>query len=130
MDELQVAWTFQTGEIPESTGGGLEDQNTPMQIRDTLYLCTAANAVIAPDNATGVEKWRTEFPTDTRVWMRCRGLACFDASAPMTYDVWSNKVVLPVGGAAGQICALDRLIGEPLAEIDMKPATIPNEPMR
>ncbi|MGI3164426.1 membrane-bound PQQ-dependent dehydrogenase, glucose/quinate/shikimate family [Pseudooceanicola sp. 200-1SW] len=83
VDQLEVAWTFQTGEIPESTGGGLEDQNTPMQIGDTLYLCTAANTVIALESDTGVEKWRHEFPTDTRTWVRCRGLAYFDASAPL-----------------------------------------------
>lgn len=83
VDQLEVAWTFQTGEIPESTGGGLEDQNTPMQIGDTLYLCTAANTVIALESDTGVEKWRHAFPTDTRTWVRCRGLAYFDASAPL-----------------------------------------------
>ncbi|MBY5971077.1 membrane-bound PQQ-dependent dehydrogenase, glucose/quinate/shikimate family [Ferrimonas balearica] len=83
VDQLEVAWTFRTGEIPESTGGGLEDQNTPMQVGDTLYLCTAANTVIALESGTGVEKWRHEFPTDTRTWVRCRGLAYFDASAPL-----------------------------------------------
>lgn len=103
VDELQVAWTFQTGEIPESTGGGLEDQNTPMQVGDTLYLCTAANTVIALDNATGVEKWRHEFPTDTRVWVRCRGLAYFDASAPIQQpDAPDSTPVTPLAADPAQ----------------------------
>lgn len=30
--ELKVAWTARTGELPQSTGSGAEDQNTPIQI--------------------------------------------------------------------------------------------------
>ncbi|KPY56883.1 Glucose dehydrogenase [Pseudomonas syringae pv. spinaceae] len=30
VDKLQVAWTFHTGDIPQSTGAGAEDQNTPL----------------------------------------------------------------------------------------------------
>src|SRR5690606_5468698 len=41
VDKLQVAWTFHTGDIPQSTGAGVEDQNTPLQIGDTVYTCTA-----------------------------------------------------------------------------------------
>lgn len=82
--DLEVAWTFRTGEVPQSPGGGgLEDQNTPLQIGDTLYLCTAANTVIAVDADSGEEKWRKEFDTDTRIWVRCRGLGYFDATAPV-----------------------------------------------
>jgi quinate dehydrogenase (quinone) len=38
---LQVAWTFHTGDVPLSpTGGGAEDQETPLQIGDTLFVCS------------------------------------------------------------------------------------------
>lgn len=38
--QLQVAWVAHTGDIPQSNGSGAEDQNTPLQIGDTLYVCT------------------------------------------------------------------------------------------
>jgi quinate dehydrogenase (quinone) len=41
IDKLQVAWIFHTGDVPVSTGAGAEDQNTPLQIGDTVYTCTA-----------------------------------------------------------------------------------------
>lgn len=80
---LKVAWTFRTGDTPISDGGGAEDQQTPLQVGKTLYLCTPHNTVIAVDAASGKEKWRHEFPTKTTVWVRCRGLAYFDATQPL-----------------------------------------------
>ena len=41
--DLQVAWTFHTGDIPDSpTGNGAEDQETPLQIGDRIYHVHAA----------------------------------------------------------------------------------------
>lgn len=78
---LTVAWTFHTGDIPTSPGGGgAEDQQTPLQVGNTLYLCTPHNTVIAVNATTGKEDWRHAFPTATKVWVRCRGLAYFDAA--------------------------------------------------
>ncbi|WP_339115013.1 membrane-bound PQQ-dependent dehydrogenase, glucose/quinate/shikimate family [Thioclava sp. GXIMD2076] len=101
--DLQVAWTFRTGEIPNSpNGGGLEDQNTPLQIGNQIYLCTASNTVISVNVDTGEENWRHEFPTDTRTWVRCRGLGYFDATAPIQQPTAPNATqilpaVLPEG---------------------------------
>lgn len=81
---LQQAWVFQTGNIPESTGAGAEDQLTPMQIGDKLFLCTAKNNVIALDVDSGKQLWRRDFNANVGgVWERCRGLAYFDANAPL-----------------------------------------------
>ncbi|MEI4487563.1 membrane-bound PQQ-dependent dehydrogenase, glucose/quinate/shikimate family [Frigidibacter sp. MR17.14] len=82
--DLKVAWTFRTGETPVSPGGGgFEDQNTPLQIGRSVYLCTASNTVISVDADSGAENWRHAFPTESKVWVRCRGLAYFDADAPL-----------------------------------------------
>lgn len=35
------------GGIPASIGTGPKDQNTPLFIEDTLYICTSHNKVIA-----------------------------------------------------------------------------------
>lgn len=81
---LAVAWTFHTGDTPISPGaGGAEDQETPLQVGDAVYLCTPHNTVIALDAATGHERWRHAFPTDTKTWVRCRGLAYFDGAKPL-----------------------------------------------
>ncbi|WP_280563682.1 membrane-bound PQQ-dependent dehydrogenase, glucose/quinate/shikimate family [Chromohalobacter sp. 48-RD10] len=81
VQDLEVAWTFRTGDIPESPGGGgAEDQGIPLMVDDTLYFCTPHNTVVAVDSATGEEEWRKEFPTETNTWVRCRGLAYFDAT--------------------------------------------------
>lgn len=82
--DLQVAWTYRTGDIPVSpNGGGAEDQQTPLQIGNNLFLCTPHNNVIAVDATTGKELWKTEINAKQKKWMRCRGLAYFDATAPL-----------------------------------------------
>lgn len=80
---LKVAWTYRTGEVAVSDGNGAEDQNTPLQIGDTLYICTPHNNVIALDTDTGKQKWKTLVNAKSQVWQRCRGLAYFDAAAPL-----------------------------------------------
>ncbi|PNU06772.1 glucose/quinate/shikimate family membrane-bound PQQ-dependent dehydrogenase [Novosphingobium guangzhouense] len=80
---LQVAWTYRTGDVAVSDGNGAEDQDTPLQVGDTVYICTPHNNVIALDADTGREKWKAEVNAHASVWMRCRGLAYFDAGAPL-----------------------------------------------
>ncbi|PVM93895.1 membrane-bound PQQ-dependent dehydrogenase, glucose/quinate/shikimate family [Caulobacter endophyticus] len=80
---LKVAWTYRTGDVAVSDGNGAEDQNTPLQVGDTVYICTPHNNVIALDADTGAEKWKTIVDAKASVWMRCRGLAYFDAGAPL-----------------------------------------------
>ena len=79
VDDLKVAWTFRTGEKPNR---GSEDQNTPMQVGDTLYICTPTNVVIAVDADTGKEKWRHDPRVKTGYWNRCRGVGYWDGTQP------------------------------------------------
>ncbi|NBB55391.1 membrane-bound PQQ-dependent dehydrogenase, glucose/quinate/shikimate family [Pantoea vagans] len=82
--DLKVAWTFHTGDTPVSpTGNGAEDQQTPLQIGNTLYLCTPHNNVIAVEANTGKQIWKREINAKADVWPRCRGLAYFDATRPL-----------------------------------------------
>lgn len=83
--DLKVAWTFHTGDTPISpTGNGAEDQQTPLQIGNTLYLCTPHNNVIAVEADTGKQIWKREINAQAEVWPRCRGLAYFDVTKPLT----------------------------------------------
>ena len=95
--DLQVAWTFHTGDTPESpTGNGAEDQQTPLQVGNTLYLCTPHNNVIAVEADTGKEVWKREINAQAEVWNRCRGLAYFDATKPLTQPTQPGSTpVLP-----------------------------------
>lgn len=82
--QLQQAWAFRTGDVPISTGAGAEDQLTPMQIEDKLFLCTPKNNVIALDVDSGEQLWRRDFNASVGgVWERCRGLAYFDVHEPL-----------------------------------------------
>lgn len=104
--DLKVAWTFRTGDTPISPGGGgSEDQETPIQIGGDLYLCTPHNTVIKLDAATGQERWRHDFPTKSTVWVRCRGLAYFDATKPLAQpSLPGSSPVTPVALPADAAC--------------------------
>ncbi|RWR22997.1 membrane-bound PQQ-dependent dehydrogenase, glucose/quinate/shikimate family [Sinirhodobacter populi] len=103
VDKLTVAWTFRTGEMAEL---GSENQNTPIQIGDTLYICTPLNKVFAIDADTGEERWSYDpKPADTTVWNRCRGVAYYEPSAvadPPIPD--ANTGAVPAIIAANAIC--------------------------
>ncbi|MGB6103136.1 MAG: membrane-bound PQQ-dependent dehydrogenase, glucose/quinate/shikimate family [Pusillimonas sp.] len=106
VDRLEQAWVFQTGDIPESTGAGAEDQLTPMQIGDKLFLCTPKNNVIALDVDSGKQLWRRDFNASVGgVWERCRGLAYFDANADLVQPtVPGSTPVTPASPPANDTC--------------------------
>ena len=79
VDELKVAWTFRTG---EKENRGSEDQNTPMQVGDKVFLCTPTNVVIALNADTGKEIWRHDPKVKPFFWNRCRGVAYWDGTQP------------------------------------------------
>ena len=104
--DLQVAWSYQTGDVPVSPGGGgAEDQLTPLQIGNSVFVCTPHNNVIALDATTGKERWKTEINAKQKKWMRCRGLAYFDAAAPLAQPTEAGATpVQAVSVAAGAAC--------------------------
>ncbi|MEJ5152805.1 membrane-bound PQQ-dependent dehydrogenase, glucose/quinate/shikimate family [Comamonas sp. MYb396] len=106
VNQLQVAWTFHTGDVPQSTGAGAEDQTTPLQVGDKVFVCTPSNNVIALDADTGKQLWRHDTNSHVGgVWERCRGLAYFDANAPLPVpQVAGSSPVQPVALPAGDQC--------------------------
>jgi quinate dehydrogenase (quinone) len=80
VDKLQVAWTYHTGDVAISDGNGAEDQLTPLQIGNKVFICTPHNNLIALDADTGKELWKNEINAKSKVWQRCRGMAYFDAT--------------------------------------------------
>ena len=75
---LKLAWTARTGAAPDK---GSEDQNTPVQVGDTLYLCTPTDVVIAVDADTGRERWRHDPHVKPLFWNRCRGVGYYETVA-------------------------------------------------
>lgn len=74
--KLELAWTFRTGR-----GAVGLDQNTPLQIGDTIYSCTTLNSVIAIDADTGKEKWRYNANPKSVMWQRCRSVGYYKLPA-------------------------------------------------
>lgn len=103
---LKPVWTFHTGDTPLSPdGNGAEDQQTPLQVGDRVFLCTPHNNVIAVDADSGKEIWRAEINAKSAIWMRCRGLAYFDATKPLTQPtVAGSTPILPAQVAPGAAC--------------------------
>lgn len=79
--ELQVAWTAHTGDVPQSNGFGAEDQATPMQVGDTVYICTPHNRIVALDADSGATRWTYDSKATAPNWQRCRGLGYYDDAA-------------------------------------------------
>jgi quinate dehydrogenase (quinone) len=106
VNNLEVAWTFHTGDTPISpTGNGAEDQETPLQIGDRVYLCTPHNNVIAVDADSGKKIWERDINARAEVWNRCRGLAYFDATLPPAQPTLASATpVLPATIAARANC--------------------------
>ncbi|WP_407314631.1 glucose/quinate/shikimate family membrane-bound PQQ-dependent dehydrogenase [Pseudomonas sp. nanlin1] len=112
IDKLQVAWTFHTGDIPQSTGAGAEDQNTPLQVGDSVYTCTAYGKVFALDADSGQQKWKFDPQGTAPNWQRCRGLGYFEdtpaaSSAP---TACAKRLFLPTGDA--RLIAINAETGE------------------
>ncbi|MUZ75563.1 membrane-bound PQQ-dependent dehydrogenase, glucose/quinate/shikimate family [Agrobacterium vitis] len=103
---LTVAWTYHTGDTPISPGNnGAEDQETPLQVGEKLFLCTPHNNVIAVDIDSGKQLWKAEINAKSSVWMRCRGLAYFDATRPLDQPtVPGSTPVSAVTVAPGALC--------------------------
>lgn len=104
--DLKPVWTFHTGDTPISpTGNGAEDQQTPLQVGDRIFLCTPHNNIIAVDVDSGKQLWKTEINAQSQVWNRCRGLAYFDATKPLQQPTVPDSTPVPaVSLAAGDTC--------------------------
>lgn len=110
--QLQLAWTYRTGDVP---GRGAEDQNTPLQIGNTLYVCTVSNRVIALDADTGQERWAFDPKAHSPEWQRCRGVSYYEPAQanPVDQGGCSRRIVLNTIDA--RLIQLDASTGRPCA---------------
>lgn len=120
--DLKVAWTAHTGEVVVPGKGDAEEQNTPLQIGDSLYVCTVHTSLIAYDIDSGKEKWRYTAGLGNSTYQRCRGTGYFDATTAknvvepgraLDASVSPQRLFFPTGD--GRLVAIDAHTGKPAA---------------
>lgn len=113
---LDLAWSFRTGDVPNYfAGDGTEDQNTPLFVDGTLYVCTPRATVIALDGDSGREIWKRKMAVgDPKKWVRCRGIGYRDLARDPAGPVPSSCAQrLFVNTARARLVALDAHSGLP-----------------
>ncbi|MGO2006960.1 glucose/quinate/shikimate family membrane-bound PQQ-dependent dehydrogenase [Vreelandella alkaliphila] len=87
--ELEEVWRIQTGDQPgPNAPPEITNQNTPLKVNDSLYICTSHSRAMALSPETGKTLWAfdpnisTMGADDFSGWahMTCRGLAYYDAA--------------------------------------------------
>ncbi|MBX5192986.1 membrane-bound PQQ-dependent dehydrogenase, glucose/quinate/shikimate family [Rhizobium sp. NZLR3b] len=87
--KLDLAWTYRTGK------GEGADQNTPLQIGDTIYSCTPTDVIAALDADTGKPRWTFDPKATAPYWQRCRGLGYYKMpqEAPSADGLCNERLV-------------------------------------
>jgi quinoprotein glucose dehydrogenase len=116
--ELEVAWTFRTGELGLGArdGGDLTFETTPIHFEGRLFLTTGYNEVIALDPTTGDVVWRFDAGVDhaeTYSEVTSRGVSGWrdpeaSAGAPCAARIFTGTI-------DGRLIALDAASGRPCA---------------
>ncbi|HEX5126974.1 MAG TPA: glucose/quinate/shikimate family membrane-bound PQQ-dependent dehydrogenase [Rhodocyclaceae bacterium] len=121
--QLKMAWRFETGDKP-GPGDPTEttDENTPLKIGNSLFICSPHSKVYALDASTGKERWHFDPHITSPVGfkhfehMTCRGVSYHDdanypaasASSPSsaaTSSACQRRLFLPTADA--RLIALD-----------------------
>ncbi|OTG79015.1 membrane-bound PQQ-dependent dehydrogenase, glucose/quinate/shikimate family [Acinetobacter sp. ANC 5054] len=123
--DLEVAWTYKTGELPTSNDSGeTTNEVTPIKVGNNMFMCTTHQRLIALDPATGKEKWSFDpklKADNTYQHLTCRGVSYFDAanttqfaksleSKRSTSTECPTKVILPVND--GRLVAVNAETGK------------------
>lgn len=119
VEQLEIAWTYRTGELGVGFIGADEMafEATPILIDDTLYLSTPTNIVIALDAATGRHRWRYDpkIPRNLHyAEVTSRGVSWWTDEAADPTQACSQRIFL--GTLDARLIALDARTGQPCAD--------------
>jgi len=116
--KLRRVWTIHTGDLPSSPQiqGTYGAENTPLKVRDSLYLCTPKNILIALDPATGREKWRYDpkVPDNAIPYTAaCRGVVHYAVPGMAADQPCATRIIegtldarlIAVDARSGRLCA-------------------------
>ena len=104
--QLQRAWTHRT-KIPGTFKG------TPIQVGNSVYLCTGQNIIISLDPDTGAEQWRFDPQISTPpfgFWDTCRGVTYYKAPELTAGDICPERIFTATTDA--RLLAVDSQTGE------------------
>ncbi|WP_226573712.1 pyrroloquinoline quinone-dependent dehydrogenase [Acuticoccus sediminis] len=111
---LERAWTFHTGDLPEGAAiGKYSPENTPVKVGDALLMCSAMNILISIDAATGEENWRYDpkvSPDAIPYGATCRGVSVY--TAPELPEDAPCKTRVIEGTVDARLIAADTRTGE------------------
>jgi quinoprotein glucose dehydrogenase len=109
VNQLQVAWEADTGPaIPDMKYAGLEV--TPINVGDSLYLCSAYNEIISLDAETGHERWRYNMTKEAPPSGKpCRGVSYY--RVPDATGLCAERILAP--SQSGDLFAVDASTGKP-----------------
>ncbi|HYD73053.1 MAG TPA: membrane-bound PQQ-dependent dehydrogenase, glucose/quinate/shikimate family [Candidatus Binatia bacterium] len=114
VDQLERAWTFRTGDMPEERWGA---ETTPLKIGDMMYLCTGRSALIAIDAASGEERWRYDpqvADEDIPYTAACRGVAYYARPGADPASACGTRIIS--GTLDARLIAVDARTGAPCAD--------------
>lgn len=118
VSRLAVAWEFQTGDMPsQEAAGEYSPETTPLNVNDSLYLCSAKNILIALDAASGLERWRFDpvVPDDAIPYgATCRGVAYYEIPGMRATEACATRII--EGTLDARLIAVDAETGQPCAD--------------
>ena len=112
VEDLEVAWTYNTGEISDGTEGidATVYQVTPIFANDLVYLCTPFNKIVAlnPDNGNKVWVYDPKKPLSGAFYSahNCRGVSYWQAESSEERAAFCGKRVFQTI-QTGQLVAVD-----------------------
>ena len=118
VQNLQVAWTYQTGDLATQDPKNLPAfEATPLKVDDSLYFCSPHNIIIALEADSGKERWRFDPKTNTagHYLVTCRGVA-YHADDPEDQTPSSCPKRILAATLDGRLLALNAKTGKPCAD--------------
>ncbi|KOQ99870.1 membrane-bound PQQ-dependent dehydrogenase, glucose/quinate/shikimate family [Pluralibacter gergoviae] len=94
VSRLKVAWIAHTGSKLDKAG--YQDENTPLQVGDTLYTCTPQNKVFALDADSGKQKWQFDPKANGPEFILCRSLGYADLAKNTFADRYEKATGHPL----------------------------------
>ena len=138
VNQLEVAWTFHTGELEHVAGSSLAEELTfectPLVLDGVMYLVTGSNRALAIDAETGKLVWSYDPGIDLN--------GNYSETAARGSTIWEpadgkphGRRKLFYGTLDGRLIGLDAQTGKPLAkfgkagEVNLHPSAMPAGPI-
>jgi quinoprotein glucose dehydrogenase len=117
VQDLEVAWTYRTGELGEGALSGYAFQTNPILVENKLYVSTGSAIVIALDPASGRELWRYDPKLDRSRGtseVANRGVSSWIDPDRKPGDACRHRIF--IGTLDARMISLDGETGEPCAD--------------